>query len=172
MAITLLRHASLGEKYVDRYNGWTDISIDPILFDEKKISILKNIEFDFIYSSDLLRCTQTLDMMDMDEYFTDARLREVRFRDEIEGKSFKEVQNLPSYKSHYTEERDRWHQYICDEHPALFERRIKSFLKDLPRDKEILVCSHGGTLQKMMVLLGYAKQKVKYLEWIRIENVI
>ncbi len=172
MALTLLRHAPLPQKYAHRYNGWTDIHIDTELFDEKKISILKQIDFDFIYASDLSRCTQTLDMMEIEDYFTDARLREVRFRDEIEGLNFNEIEKLPSYRSLYTEERTRWHQYLCEEHPALFEARIKSFLDDLPRDKEVLICSHSGTLQKMMVLLGYAKHKIDYLEWVRIDNVI
>lgn len=172
MAITLLRHASLGKQHAHRYNGWTDIRIDPLLFDVKKVSILKNIHFDFIYSSDLKRCTQTLDFMNIEDYSTDSRLREVRFKDEIEGKTFQEVKKLPSYKSLYIEERDRWHRYICEEHPKVFEERIKSFLAELPQDKEILICSHSGTLQKMMVLLGYAKHKIEYLEWIRIDNVI
>jgi broad specificity phosphatase PhoE len=172
MALTLLRHASLGEKYVKRYNGWSDIEIDSDSFDMKKVSILKDINFDFIYSSDLKRCTQTLDMLEIDDYFTDARLREVRFRDEIEGKSFKEVQKLPSYQADYIEDRERWHNYICEEHPALFEARIKSFLNDLPKEKEILICSHSGTLQKMMALLGYAKQSIDYLEWIRVESAV
>ena len=172
MALTLLRHAALPQKYAHRYNGWTDISIDDALFDEKEIDILKQIHFDFIYSSDLSRCMQTLDKMEIADYFTDARLREVRFRDEIEGLNFNEIEKLPSYKSLYTENRDQWHHYICEEHPSLFEARIKSFLEDLPRDKEILICSHSGTLQKMLVLLGYAKHKIDYLEWIRIDNVI
>lgn len=172
MALTLLRHAALEKKYAHRYNGWTDISIDPSLFNEKGVAILKQIDFDFIYSSDLGRCTQTLDMMNIEDYFTDTRLREVRFRDEIEGLNFNEIEKLPSYRSLYTEERDRWHRYICEEHPALFEARVKNFLADLPRDKEILICSHSSTLEKMMVLLGYAKQKINYLEWIRVDNVI
>jgi len=172
MALTLLRHASLGITHEKRYNGWTDLSIDFSSFDEKKVVILKRIDFDFVYSSDLQRCTQTLEMLEIEDYFTDARLREVRFRDEIEGKTFNEVQKLPSYKSTYSEERESWHRYICEEHPALFEERIKSFLADIPRDKEVLICSHSGTLQKMMVFLGYAKHNIDYLEWIRIDNVI
>jgi len=171
MALTLLRHAALSPQHAHRYNGWTDINIDEALFEEKEISLLKRIDFDFVYSSDLSRCMQTLDKMEIDDYFTDARLREVQFRAEIEGLNFNEIEKLPSFKSQYTQSRRRWHQYICQEHPALFEARIQSFLKDLPKDKEILICSHGGTLQKMMALLGYAKQKIDYLEWIRIDNV-
>jgi len=171
MALTLLRHAPLAPRHAHRYNGWTDISIDDDLFDEKEIAILKRIDFDFVYSSDLSRCMQTLDKMEIDDYFTDARLREVRFRDELEGLNFNEIEKLPSYRASYTKSKEQWHQYICQEHPALFEARIRSFLADLPKDREILICSHGGTLQKMMALLGYAKQKIDYLEWIRIDNV-
>ena len=164
MALTLLRHAPLAPRHAHRYNGWTDLNIDESLFDTKEIDILKQIDFDFIYSSDLTRCTQTLEKMNINEYFTDARLREVKFKDEIE--------KLPSYKEAYTKNKHVWHDYICEEHPALFEARIQSFLNDLPRDKEILICSHAGTLQKMMVLLGYSKHQINYLEWIRIDNVI
>ncbi len=172
MALTLLRHGALHKEHQGRYNGWSDIAIDPRLFDEKEVAVLERIDFDFVYSSDLSRCTQTLEYMGLDHYFTDSRLREVCFRNEIEGKNFDEVTQLPSYKAHYLEDKTSWHQYLCQEHPIVFETRIKSFLSDLPRDKEILICSHGGTLQKMMAMLGYAKQKIEYLEWIRIDNVL
>ena len=70
------------------------------------------------------------------------------------------------------EEKESWHDYICEETQEAFEARIKDFLEDLPTNQEILICSHGGTLQKMMAILGYAKNKIAYLEHIRIDNVI
>lgn len=172
MAITLLRHASLAEEHQARYNGWTDLDIDPELFDERRVALLKRQKFDLIYSSDLVRCQQTLEMMGIDEYITDERLREVRFRDEIEGLNFEEIEKLPSYCSSYIENQKKWHEYICEEHPLAFEARIRSFMAELPKGKEILICSHGGTVQKMMVFLGYAKSKIEYLESIRVDNVI
>ena len=172
MALTLLRHAALPKKNEHRYNGWTDLNIDPLLFDAKKVALLSKQKFDLIYSSDLVRCQQTLEMMDIDDYITDERLREVRFKEEVEGLNFNEIEKLNSYKTSYIEERETWHAYICAESQEAFETRIKSFLEDLPTDKEILICSHGGTLQKMMAMLGYAKNKIAYLENIRIDNVI
>ena len=171
MALTLLRHATLAQKHQGHYSGWTDLDIDPALFDAKEVSILKLQKFDIVYSSDLVRCQQTLEMMGIDEYITDERLREVRFKEEIEGKSFKEIEKLPSYCSYYMENIERWHEYICDEHPREFEARIKSFLDAIPKDKEILICSHAGTIQKMMVFLGYAKSQIAYLESIRVDNI-
>ncbi len=171
MAITLLRHAALPEKYQNRYISWSNISIDPNLFDYKKVALLTRQKFDIIYSSDLTRCTQTLDTLEIKNYITDERLREVRFKDNIEGLNFEEIEKLPSYKSKYIEKRKKWHKFICAEPQLDFETRIKSFLAELPQDKEILICSHGSTLQKMMVFLGYAKNKIEYLEQIRLENV-
>jgi len=172
MALTLLRHAGLPKENEHRYNGWTDLNIDPELFDTQKVALINRQKFDFIYSSDLVRCQQTLKMMGITEYITDERLREVRFKKEIEGLNFNEIEKLDSYKSTYIEERESWHDYICEESQEHFEARIRSFLEDLPSNKEILICSHGGTLQKMMALLGYAKNKIAYLEHIRIDNVI
>jgi broad specificity phosphatase PhoE len=172
MALTLLRHAALPKENEHRYNGWTDLNIDPKLFDAQKVALLDRQKFDFIYTSDLVRCQQTLEMMGITEYITDERLREVRFKAEIEGLNFNEIEKLDSYKSTYIEERESWHDYICEESQEHFEARIQSFLEDLPSNKEILICSHGGTLQKMMALLGYAKNKIAYLEHIRIDNVI
>ena len=172
MALTLLRHAALPKKNEHRYNGWTDLNIDPTLFDAKKVALLSKQKFDLIYSSDLARCQQTLEMMGIDDYISDERLREVQFREEIEGLNFNEIEKLDSYKTSYIEEKESWHNYICAESQEAFETRIKSFLEDLPSNKEILICSHGGTLQKMMAILGYAKNKIAYLENIRIDNVI
>jgi len=172
MALTLLRHAALGKKHQNRYNGWTNLSINPTLFEAHKVALLQIQKFDIVYSSDLIRCTQTLEMMGITNYRTDKRLREVRFKDKIEGLNFNEIEKLSDYKSSYIETKEAWHTYICAESQIDFEKRIQSFLAELPKDKEILICSHAGTLQKIMLFLGYAKHKIAYLEHIRIDNVI
>lgn len=172
MALTLLRHAALAPKYQGRYNGWTNLSIDHTRYTKSKVSLLQQQYFDKIYSSDLIRCQETLMVMGMEIYTTDTRLREVAFKPHIEGLNFEEIRRLPSYKEEYLQNQEAWHNYICAETQIDFEQRIKSFLADIPTNEEILICSHGGTLQKMMTMLGYAKESIDYLEWIRIENGI
>jgi len=172
MALTLLRHALLHPKYQRRYNGWTDLPIEPSLFDAQAVEMLTKIPFDRVYSSDLLRCTQTLAYMGIEHHTTDERLREVRFKAHIEGKSFQEITTHPSYDESMLESRKQWHNYICAESQQAFERRIKQFLHDLPKEGEILICSHAGTLQKMLYLLGLSKEKIDYLEFVRMENVL
>jgi broad specificity phosphatase PhoE len=170
MALTLVRHAALAKEHQGRYNGWTDLDIDPELFDEGKVELLRRQKFDIVYSSDLVRCQQTLEILGIEEYITDERLREVRFKDEVEGLNFQEVEKLSSFKVKYTDKKKDWHNYICDESNKVFKTRVKSFLDALDPSKEILICSHAGTIQRMMKTLGYSKGKVEYLESIRIDN--
>ena len=170
MALTLLRHTPLHPKHQGRYNGWTDLEIEPSLFDAKAVEILTRQKFDLVYSSDLQRCTQTLAYMGIENFQTDERLREVRFKAHIEGKNFEEISQLSSYDESLLEDMERWHRYICAEKQEAFERRIRAFLSELPTDKEILICSHAGTLQKMLYFLSLAKAKIDYLEFIRIEH--
>ena len=172
MAITLLRHAALATEHQGRYNGWTDLDIDPALFDEKEVALLMRQKFDIVYSSDLVRCQQTLELMGMDAYITDERLREVRFKEEIEGLNFEEIEQLPSYKPKYVDKRKSWHKYTCDETQKEFKARINDFLEDIDLSKEILICSHAGTLLRMMKILGHKRNKIDYLENIGIDNVI
>jgi len=170
MAITLLRHAALSPKHQGRYNGWTDLAVDPSLFERQHIATLQKQHFDLVYTSDLLRCTQTLDMMSIEDYQSDKRLREVRFKKDIEGKNFEEISRLPGYNDSLLEEKKKWHTFVCAESERSFERRIKQFLSQLPQNKEILVCTHAGTLQTIYHLLGLPQKKMDYLEFKRIEH--
>lgn len=172
MALTLLRHSALQKNHLDRYIRMTDLHIDPKLFNAQKVTLLMLQKFDFIYSSDLVRCQQTLDMMGIKEYLIHDYLREVRFNEGVDGVALNKIKNLDSYKSYYVEEQASWHTHLRDESPEDFTTRIHAFLEALPRDKEILVCSHTGTLKKILSLLGYSKNKIAYLEYIRIDNVI
>jgi len=171
MALTLLRHAPLHPQYHKRYNGWTNLPIDPTLFKKEKVALLQRQHFDMVYSSDLQRCTQTLEQMGIKTYITDVRLREVRFKAPIEGKNFEEITHLPSYHPSLLEDSQIWHTYLCAESQERFEARLLSFLKTLPPHKEILLCSHGGTLQTIFSLLvPFQAPQIAYLDFIRIEH--
>ena len=170
--ITLLRHAPLPRAYHGRYNGWSDIPIDPLLFDHQKVKALKEEHFDLIYSSDLIRCTQTIKLLfdgRLKPYPTGA-LREVKFREEIEGKSFEEIEQLASFNPAYLHDETSWHGYICEESQDAFYQRLRDFLGSLPEDKNILICSHGGAIKAMLYLLGEPAVSLGYLESVSIRT--
>ena len=152
---TFLRHGALPKPYQGRYNGWQDIPLDPQSIDIQKLDGLRAREFDALYSSDLQRATQTLEMLFGKGHLvtvTDA-LREVRFRDEIEGKSFQEIEQLASFDPAHLASQATWHAYLCDEPQAVFEARLKGFLDGLPREGDLLICSHSGAIGTMLRLL-------------------
>jgi len=163
LAVTLLRHAAVSKELQGSYLGWNDICIDEELFDESKTFTLKETHFDLIISSDLIRCRQTLEKLGK-TFTTDPRLREVKFKSQIEGKKFSDIEKLQSYCPEYLESEATWHTYICKEPQALFHKRIEDFLTTLPKDKKILLCTHAGTIKVMMAILGKEVKTLKYLE--------
>lgn len=167
MSIIFLRHAPLAKDKQKRYYGWSNVEIDEELFDESKIALLKEIEFDFVFSSDLKRCTKTVEKMKL-PYIKERRLREVCFNKEIEGKLFDEIETLSSYNSNYLKSESVWHSYICKESREEFASRLKEFLSTLPRDKTILICSHAGAIKEMLKLFGKRVESINYLEYIEV----
>ncbi len=165
MAVTLLRHGALEKKLQKRYIGHSDIILDENLFEEEKIEFLKKQSFDEIYSSDLLRCTQTLDKMGF-TYKKDIRLREVKFKDKFELKNFDEVSKLPCFKQKYLKSQESWHEYICEESFLDFTKRIVAFINSLDLNKNILICSHGGALK---ILSQYLKKEECFIKNINFE---
>ena len=166
--ITLLRHAPLPLEYQKCFIGHCDIKIDLSLTNIKKLENIKKREYKYVYSSDLIRCTQTLDLLGL-KYEKDERLREVKFKKEFERKSFNEIENFDSYDSKYLSSMKSWHEYICEETLVSFENRIKSFLQKIPKDGDILICSHAGTIRIINSILekeDYEKSlfKINYLE--------
>lgn len=174
MAVTLLRHAALSKQHQKRYVGHSNVALEDFLFEEEKIQSLKEQEFDEVYSSDLLRCTCTLDKIGF-SYKTSKAIREVEFKDEFELKNFEEVSKLASFKQEYLNSYLTWHEYICKESFFDFNKRIKDFLNLLDLKKEILICCHAGALK---VMSSYLKQEdyetcksdFSYLDYERIES--
>ncbi len=162
MAITFLRHAPLPIRFQKRYIGRSDISIDRSLFDFDKVKDLVDKRYDLVYASSLKRTAQTLEMMGK-SYIVDSRLDEVEFKDEIEGKSFEEIEKLDSFKSEYLESFESWFGFVCKESINSLKKRVLEFLNELPKDKEILICTHGG------VLMGIFGKKVEYLGSFKID---
>jgi alpha-ribazole phosphatase len=161
MDLTLLRHAPPSIAYQGRYLGHTDIPIDPELF--TPISLPHT--YDAIYSSDLLRCTQSLEALGYVDVITDKRLREVRFKERFELKSFAEIEKMEGYHPCVLDSQEAWHDFVCDESREAFAGRVASFLDDLPREGKVLICSHGGTIAAILTFLKCEPQRLDYLEY-------
>lgn len=167
MELILLRHGALSETYQKRYIGHSDIPIDPALFDAAKIAPLAHRAYTHVYSSDLSRCTQTLERMGIDSFVADPRLREVAFKPPIEGKDFSQLEAMEGFDPHFLTSMERWHEFVCEEPLAAFRERIRNFLDELPQNGEILICTHAGTIREILSLLGIGFDHIAfgYLEY-------
>ncbi|ADR32688.1 Phosphoglycerate mutase [Sulfuricurvum kujiense DSM 16994] len=161
MSLTLLRHAALSTEFHGRYIGHTDLPIDTELF----APIILPQMYDAVYSSDLSRCTQTLKQLGYGDFQTDERLREVRFKEQFEGKNFTEIEGMEVYNPRFLESQEQWHDFVCDESSTEFRGRLTSFLDELPFEKNILVCAHGGTIAEILSLLNAPIKRLAYLEY-------
>jgi alpha-ribazole phosphatase len=168
MELTLLRHAAPSAEYHGRYIGHTDSRIDETLFEHDKIEHLSHQRYDRVYSSDLVRCTATLEKMGIHHFITDARLREVRFKPSIEGKNFAEIEAMDDFDPAALDSQEKWHSTVCDEPLEAFRGRIQNFLDELPKNETILICSHAGTLAMLTSLLnpGTSARSLGYLDHI------
>lgn len=153
MELTLLRHAAPRTEYHGRYIGHTDIGIDPSLFDAAKAAPVAAVRYERIYCSDLLRCTATLHEMGIKECTIDPRLREVRFKSDIEGATFADIEKRGDFDPKFLDSMEGWHRYICDETRGFFRSRIQSFLDELPSEGDILICTHAGVIAMIHAIL-------------------
>ncbi len=173
MAITLLRHAPVPKEYRGRYIGWSDIPIYTKSVNTEAVNMIKNQTFEQVFSSDLSRCTDTLKMLGFKDFITDKRLREVKFRNWAECRSFEEISRREDFSQSYLKSMESWHRYIADETPEEFRTRIESFLSELDANSNILICTHAGVMREILSILGYSDEHIdiSYLSSIKIKRL-
>jgi broad specificity phosphatase PhoE len=166
MTLYLLRHAQVQNDYKNCYNGWIDVDIE--LFNTQ-IKDIQNISFERVISSTLQRCKHTLDYLGYTNYEVDERIKEIKFKSFIEGKSFAQI-NPPSFA---LKDMQSWYNYTCDESINSFRERVNSFLKTL-HGENILICTHAGTIRMILSIihnedfLDQFDKNIDYLDLIKV----
>lgn len=154
MKITFVRHAEVIEEYIGKYNGHIDI---PISQNGKKqakelAKRLKDIKFDKIYCSDLLRAKQTLELFELNqEVIYSEQLREKSWG-KHEGKSFDDILNEGiEYKNF-----QQWISDLDGEDIASYKNRVKKYLNDAifkDKSKNILIVTHSGFIKTFISII-------------------
>jgi len=152
----LVRHGITDWNQEKRYLGHADrqvIKSELHQLLELKRDLVKQ-EFDSIFTSDLRRCQETFDYLNISTEATiDSRLREIDFGD-WEGKTYHHLENEPRYQ----EWLDDWEAIPIPNGEAAetFKSRIDAFLHDLflqvmerPTNerKHIPVITHVGVIR-------------------------
>ena len=142
MKVYIVRHGEVFQNVLKQYNtsdeDLTDIGMQQALELRDK---LKNIKFDMVISSPLLRATHTAKILlyDNDNLITDERLRE-RDCGSLSGQSF-EVTNRSEYWNYYSTI-----QYGTSENIQSFFKRVYDFLNELKTKdyQSVLIVAHSG----------------------------
>ena len=155
----MIRHGETALNVKGCYYGRTDAVLS-----EKGISqarylkeILKEVSFDYIVASPLVRAYNTAQIVMEEreqEIFGDRRLMEQDF----EGMTYKEIQNT------YPKELDAWNEEFSTyripkgESFADVRSRAEDFLRDIPSGREskgekMLIVAHKGTLGHLLAAM-------------------
>jgi len=150
----LVRHSITEWNQQKRYLGHTNQSV--VKEELHTLDWLKNVlqktRFDHVYTSDLLRCQETFDYLDLPTKMSvDHRLREMNFGD-WEGKTYNELKDVKVYQN--------WLNNLegtsvpNGESFSIFKARIDSFFYDffhhlngLEVNQKFLIITHGGVIR-------------------------
>lgn len=161
--IYLVRHGVTKWNVDKRYLGHTDIPL--LLVERNKLNplreVLKNIMFDYCYSSDLKRCVETFHYIQPQKHVcVDARLRELNFGN-WEGFTYETLKDDSSYQEWLSDSVKK--APPNGESLSQLNDRITDFLSDLQSikftslDKKILIITHGGVIRSLFQMFGLAK---------------
>ena len=152
MTLTLVRHSEVIEEYQHCYNGHIDIPLSKKGFEDAKElgKKLKEIPFDAIYCSDLLRTKQTLQSFNLPKQniIYTKELREKSWG-KHEGMSFDEI--IASGLEYQNFE--QWLEALDGEDVDRYVKRIKNYLYNViakTQKENILIVSHAGVIKTMI----------------------
>jgi broad specificity phosphatase PhoE len=170
--IYLVRHGRTDWNQKGLIQGHSDIELDP----EGKVQALglakelKNIKFDKVYSSDLLRAKQTADIIAFEHKLAvEARnvLRERRFG-VFEGKHWTILKKMENEIIHLDQEaRFSYKHDPSVESDEEVMARFLTFLREIAitnPGKKILIVTHGGPMRILLSKLKAIKDNIYFLE--------
>ena len=139
--IYIVRHGQTEYNVVGRYGGRIDVPLNENGINQayELRDILKNIKFDYVFSSPLKRALETAEIICNNDIIKDDRLIE-RNNGDLEGKLKTEIDEFPDFND---PNETRYNiENIVD-----FRNRIYDFFNEIKnqyRGKDVLVVTHAG----------------------------
>ena len=139
--IYFVRHGQTEWNKIGKMQGHKDIKLNDEGREQAQVvkEKLQGIKFDKVFSSPLIRATETAKIISNQEITIDNRLIE-RFNGELEGKFKKDIKVFPDFN-------DPNDTRFGIESLDSFKGRINDFLDEITKkykDKNILVVTHAG----------------------------
>lgn len=172
--IYIVRHGQTDWNVEKRYMGWCDIPLNEKGLDQaqKTSELLKDIKFDYVFSSPLKRALMTAKTITNKRIKKDERIKE-RCNGQLEGKLKSETEGMIDFTSLEDNE-------IGVENLNHFRERIYNFLDDIKanyKGKNVLIVTHAGVSIYMKCYFegepkdgNYNNYKLKNCEVLTYEN--
>lgn len=172
--IILLRHGETDYNLKDIIQGQTDVPLNKKGLEQAKKAAakLKKEEIDAIFSSDLKRARQTAEFVAAHfklPIIKTSKLRE-RYLGKLEKRKSAEVEKAYGLKKLFSEFWDfnagSKNESLKIERVADIEKKLRSFFDELKKykDRTVLVVSHGGTMRRILTMMGHDIGFVKKLQ--------
>jgi len=164
----IVRHGETEWNIKGLLQGHTDIPLNEI--GERQAGALakvfENIHFDAVYSSDLIRCKRTAQLIMLEKKLvikTTELLRE-KFFGKFEGKEWKKNKEFIEYiaEMHRVSSKDRMEREWAIETNESVISRFLTFLREsavFNPGKTILIVTHGGVMRISLIHLGWGTNK-------------
>ncbi len=155
MELYLVRHGETIWNKEGRYYGHRDICLSEVgLGQAKKLGeFFRNISFDRVICSPLIRAVDTVKELTDQPFDIDNRLMEQNFG-LFEGKTYQDL--MTDYSDELQEWNNHYDTYCLPEGESflMVRERVESFVRDLSSmDGKILIVAHKGTFGHMLAAL-------------------
>jgi len=170
----IVRHGQTDWNAIHKIQGQTDTLLNASGEEQAKnrAKLLKNIHFDAIFSSDLLRAHRTAEILALERSIAVATTHLLRERNfgPLEGK---EVVKLREMEKELGELGDA-ERFVHKKYPDIESDeeligRFLTFLREVAvanANKNVLVVTHGGVMRAILVHIGYVTYKEVNSLWI------
>jgi alpha-ribazole phosphatase/probable phosphoglycerate mutase len=149
--ITFVRHCEVEEAYKGKYNGHIDIGLSKKGF-EDACDLAKKIEnnsYDIIYSSDLKRVKETLQLLQRTERVVESSNLREKSWGKHEGMSFEEIVASGIKYTTFLE----WIEALDGERVESYTKRVLTyFYKTILQSdvKRVLIVTHAGVIRTIV----------------------
>lgn len=186
--IYIVRHGETEWNKLKKIQGHTDIPLNSIGKAQARElqKKLKDVHFDHVFSSDLLRARQTAEIITLERKIVIQTTKVLRERcfGKLEGKSWvnasEKLHKLFGKLANLTDEERVTHDLIGAENDTEVIARFIPFIRELAvcyPGKTILVACHGGLIRLFLQHTGFIPKRIdpdfdsqKTQKWISIKN--